>query len=64
MNEPEAPLTFEEACQFLSLKPGTVRTLTRSGDIPSRKIGYTILYLRSELIEWLCSQPLRNQEVG
>lgn len=64
MEDQDRPMTFDEALSYLSLTPYKLRMLTRSGEIPSRKIGQTILYLRSELLAWLASRPLRNGTAG
>ena len=56
-------LTFEEALDFLKIETWTLKRITRSGELPSRKIGKRLYYLRSDLLAWFEAQPLRN-EVG
>lgn len=53
-------LTFDEAQDFLKLEPWTLKRLTRNGEIPSRKMGKRLLYLRSDLIAWFDAQPLAH----
>jgi excisionase family DNA binding protein len=46
-------LTAEEAAEFLSFNPVTVRQKARSGEIPGRKIGKEWRFSRRVLLEWL-----------
>lgn len=60
----DEPLGYDEAMEFLGLRAHTMKRLVRSGQIPCRKVGYTLLFLKSELVEWLRSQPLRSEVAG
>lgn len=46
-------LTIEEAASFLKVSETTVYQLTRSGELPARKVGREWRFLRQKLIEWL-----------
>src|SRR5436309_3221584 len=42
-----------EAARLLSLSPRTIFTLTKSGQLPSKRIGRNVRYSVDELVAWL-----------
>ncbi len=59
--EPTDILTFEEALAYIKIEPCTLSRVTRSGELPARKIGKRLYYLRSDLLDWFNAQPLRSK---
>jgi excisionase family DNA binding protein len=43
-------ISIDEACTFLKISRPTLRKLTQSGKIPYQKLGRTIRYNKSELV--------------
>ncbi len=46
-------LTTDEAAEFLSLTPYTVREYAKRGIIPAKKIGKQWRFVRADLLAWL-----------
>jgi excisionase family DNA binding protein len=46
-------LSADEAAEFLSVNPYTVRQKARLGEIPGRKVGKEWRFSRQALLEWL-----------
>ena len=46
-------LTLDEAATLLKVSDTTVYQLTRSGELPARKVGREWRFLRSRLLAWL-----------
>ena len=61
MTDEDAILTFEEALDLIRIEPYTLSRVTRNGEIPSRKIGKRLYYLRSDLLDWFNAQPLHSK---
>ncbi len=53
MPETEEVMTLEELAKFLKIGETTLYQLTRSGELPARKVGREWRYLKSEIIAWL-----------
>jgi excisionase family DNA binding protein len=49
----EVVLTLEQVAEFLQVSETTVYQLTRSGELPARKVGREWRYLKSDLVVWL-----------
>lgn len=49
-------LTVVQASQFLNLKISRIRHLVFTNKIPSHKIGRTVMFMKSELLDWVISQ--------
>ena len=49
----EVVLTLEQVADFLQVSETTVYQLTRSGELPARKVGREWRYLKSDLVAWL-----------
>lgn len=49
-------LTTEEAAEFLSLRPFTIRVYARRGVIPGKKVGKGWRFYKPDLIAWLRGQ--------
>lgn len=52
-DQPEQLLTIQEAAKFLSLSVPTMYSKVSRSEIPSRKAGKRLYFLRSELMEQL-----------
>lgn len=65
-NEPERLWTAEEVAEFLGLHPQTVYAKSRSGEIPSHKIGRALRFRPSEVQAWVeaNSRPVAPAEVA
>jgi excisionase family DNA binding protein len=52
---PIAPLLVDrrEAARLLSLSERTIFTLTKSGQLPSKRIGRNVRYSLGDLVAWL-----------
>lgn len=50
---PQLLATPKEAASMLRLSPRTLFTLTKNGELPSRKIGRLVRYYVPELIDWI-----------
>ena len=50
-------LTVEVLAQKWHLKPGTIRTWARRGQIPSRKMGRLLVFDVRELAQWYSRLP-------
>lgn len=46
-------LTTEEAAEFLSLRPFTIRVYAKRGIIPAKKVGKEWRFYKPDLIAWL-----------
>jgi excisionase family DNA binding protein len=46
-------LDNESAAKLLGCQPDTIRKWANTGRIPAHKVGNKIIYLRSEIMEWL-----------
>lgn len=55
--QPEADqlLNMREAAAFLNLKPYTIYGMVSRGEIPVNKKGKKLMFLRSELLDWVKS---------
>jgi PTS system nitrogen regulatory IIA component len=49
-------LTTDEAAEFLSLTPYTVREYAKKGLIPARKIGKSWRFYKPDLVAWVRGQ--------
>jgi excisionase family DNA binding protein len=49
----DAVMTLEEVALFLKVSETTIYQLTRSGELPARKVGREWRYLKTSLIAWL-----------
>lgn len=56
-------LNVEEAAEFLSVSPWTIREQARTGRLPARKIGKEWRFSRQALLEWLGSQSPQLERV-
>lgn len=54
-NSSEDLLTREETCELLSINLSTLWSYTKTGKLPSKKIGNRVYYLKSEILEALNS---------
>lgn len=48
-------LTAAQVAELLAINVQEVRRLSRSGDLPSRRIGKSYRYFRDEVVAWLNS---------
>jgi excisionase family DNA binding protein len=46
-------LTTDEAAEFLSLTPYTIREYAKKGIIPARKVGKSWRFIKADLLAWL-----------
>lgn len=46
-------LTTNEAAEFLSLTPYTLREYAKKGVVPARKMGKSWRFIRADLLAWL-----------
>ncbi|MBY0554219.1 helix-turn-helix domain-containing protein [bacterium] len=46
-------LYFKEACLFINIKPSRMRHLIFTKKIPVKRMGRTIYFFKSDLIEWI-----------
>lgn len=46
--------------ELIGCKPNTARRWSYSGKIPSHKCGHKIIYLRSEIMEWIKALPSKT----
>ena len=60
-HENDEVLTIEETAALLKVSETTVYQLTRSGELPARKVGREWRFLRSRLLAWL-AQPGESAE--
>ncbi len=51
-------LTASQVADLLAINVQEVRRLSRSGDIPSRRIGKSYRYFRDEVVAWLNSSTV------
>jgi excisionase family DNA binding protein len=49
-------MSVEEAMQFLGIAKGTLYKLTSKGQIPFKKVGKRLVFLRTELTQWLSTK--------
>lgn len=49
----DAVMTLEDAADFLKVSSTTVYQLTRSGELPARKVGREWRFLKSQLVGYL-----------
>lgn len=54
---PEEIFTTAEAAEYIKRSPGAVRNLVMRRAIPFRKPGGRLMFLRSELVEWIMDAP-------
>lgn len=52
-NDVESILNVEEAAKLLRMSVPTIWRLKASGEIPYRKIGSRVVFMRDELISWV-----------
>jgi excisionase family DNA binding protein len=50
-------LTTTEAAEFIGRTPSAIRNLVMRRMVPFRKPGGRLMFLRSELIDWIESAP-------
>jgi excisionase family DNA binding protein len=55
-------LTTDEAGEFLSLTPYTVREYAKKGIIPARKVGKSWRFVKADLLAWLRGKDEGNPE--
>ena len=55
-------LTTDDAAEFLSLTPYTVREYAKKGIIPARKVGKSWRFVKADLLAWLRGKDEGNQE--
>jgi excisionase family DNA binding protein len=46
-------LTTNEAAEFLSLTPYTLREYAKKGIVPARKVGKSWRFVKADLLAWL-----------
>lgn len=46
-------LTTNEAAEFLSLTPYTLREYAKKGVVPARKVGKSWRFVKADLLAWL-----------
>jgi PTS system nitrogen regulatory IIA component len=46
-------LTTDEAAEFLSLTPYTVREYAKKGLLPARKVGKSWRFVKADLLSWI-----------
>lgn len=56
----EIPLDFEETLDFLKIGKGTLYMLTSKKLIPHYKSRKKLLFLKSQLVEWLLARPVKT----
>ncbi len=61
---PALALRPRDAAQALGISPRKLWQLTKDGEIPSLKVGRTVLYPTAELQAWLSRQAASPKEVG
>ncbi len=55
--DPPDIMTADDVADFLRLDRKTVYTAAARGDIPCRRLGRRLLFLRRALEDWLHAQP-------
>lgn len=55
-------LTTDEAAEFLSLTPYTVREYAKKGLIPARKVGKSWRFVKADLLAWVRGNAAPPQE--
>lgn len=61
--KPKNMLSFEEACEYTTLSRSTLYKLTSQKKIPFYKpSGHLLFFERTELDNWLRSNPVRTDE--
>ena len=55
-------LTTDEAAEFLSLTPYTVREYAKKGLVPARKVGKSWRFVKADLLAWLRGKDQAGQE--
>ncbi len=60
--ETKEVLTTEEAAEFLSLTPYTIRDYARKGIIPARKVGKSWRFVKADLLSWLRGKDQGSHE--
>ncbi len=61
---PALALRPRDAAQALGVSPRKLWQMTKDGEIPSLKVGRTVLYPTAELQAWLSRQATSPKEVG
>jgi excisionase family DNA binding protein len=56
-------LNADEAAEFLSVNPYTIRQKARLGQIPGRKVGKEWRFSRQALLEWLAGNDREQVRV-
>lgn len=51
--ESKEVLTTNEAAEFLSLTPYTLREYAKKGVVPARKLGKSWRFVKADLLAWL-----------
>ena len=60
--ESEQLMDLEEACKFLGKKSSTIYSMTSERKIPFMKRGNKLYFLKSDLLEWVKSGRLCNEQ--
>ena len=55
-------LTTNEAAEFLSLTPYTLREYAKKGVVPARKVGKSWRFVKADLLAWLRGKDQGGQE--
>jgi len=53
----DAYLTCDQCADFLGRSPGAIRNLVMRRKIPFRKPGGRLIFIRSEIIQWIEQAP-------
>ena len=53
--DPDQLMTIKEAATFLNLAPYTIYGMVSRGEVPVNKKGKKLMFLKSELIDWVKS---------
>ena len=60
--EPDKPLDVHEAAEFLHLAVSTIYSKNSRGELPSMKEGKKLLFLKSDLLEYLKKHKKKTHE--
>jgi excisionase family DNA binding protein len=60
-NEDDRYMTPEQAAAYLGYAVGTIRNKISRGEIPFKKLGYSVRLLKSELDAWVEAQDAASR---
>jgi excisionase family DNA binding protein len=55
-------LTTNEAAEFLSLTPYTLREYAKKGLVPARKVGKSWRFVKADLLAWLRGKEVPKED--